>query len=52
MKQHPITQAVRIQTSRTKEMEHSTPLFLTPSFCFDDYEDIRSALAGECEYNS
>ena len=43
MKQHPITQAVRIQTSRTGEMEHSTPLFLTSSFCFENAEEMRAA---------
>ncbi|HTN05352.1 trans-sulfuration enzyme family protein [Agriterribacter sp.] len=51
MKQHPITQAVRIQTSRTKEMEHSTPLFLTSSFCFEDAEEMRAAFAGENDNN-
>lgn len=47
MDQHPITQAVRIQTARTREMEHSTPLFLTSSFCFEDAEEMRAAFAGE-----
>jgi O-succinylhomoserine sulfhydrylase len=51
MKQHPITQAVRIQTSRTNEMEHSTPLFLTSSFCFEDAEEMRAAFAGENDSN-
>ncbi|MCC7524373.1 MAG: aminotransferase class I/II-fold pyridoxal phosphate-dependent enzyme [Chitinophagaceae bacterium] len=51
MKQHPITQAVRIQTPRTNEMEHSTPLFLTSSFCFDDAEEMRAAFAGENNNN-
>jgi hypothetical protein len=37
---NPITQAIRIQTERTNEMEHSTPLFLSSSFCFEKEEDI------------
>ncbi len=51
MSTHPITQAVRIQTTRTNEMEHSTPLFLTSSFCFDDAEEMRAAFAEENENN-
>ncbi len=48
---HPITQAIRTQTERTNEMEHSTPLFLTSSFCFDDAEDMRAAFADETDDN-
>lgn len=51
MSQHPNTQAVRIQTARTNEMEHSTPLFLTSSFSFDSAEDMRAAFAEESEDN-
>ncbi|MDQ2720190.1 MAG: PLP-dependent transferase, partial [Bacteroidota bacterium] len=51
MKQHPDTQAVRIQTPRTDEMEHSTPLFLTSSFCFDNAEEMSATFAGELENN-
>lgn len=40
---HPNTKAIRIQTSRTDEMEHSTPLFLTSSFRFDSTEDMSDA---------
>lgn len=47
----PITQAIRIQTDRTNEMEHSTPMFLTSSFCFDDAEEMRAAFADESEDN-
>src|SRR4051794_1048609 len=36
MEQHPITKAIRIRTEQTNEMEHSSPLFLTSSFCYDD----------------
>ncbi len=42
-----ITKAIRTQTERTNEMEHSTPLFLTSSFCFDDAEEMRAAFADE-----
>jgi len=45
------TQAIRIQTNRTNEMEHSTPLFLTSSFCFDNAEDMRAAFADETDDN-
>lgn len=51
MKQHPNTQAVRIQIPRTNEMEHSSPLFLTSSFCFNDAEEMRATFAGELENN-
>ncbi len=47
----PITAAIRIQTERTNEMEHSTPMFLTSSFCFDDAEDMRAAFADESDDN-
>ncbi len=47
----PITQAIRIQTDRTNEMEHSTPMFLTSSFCFDDAEEMRAAFADESDGN-
>ena len=51
MEQHPITKAIRIQTERTREGEHSTPLFLTSSFCFDNAEDMRAAFADETDEN-
>ncbi|MFZ4770704.1 MAG: trans-sulfuration enzyme family protein [Ferruginibacter sp.] len=49
--QHKNTQAIRIQTERTNEMEHSTPMFLTSSFCFDNAEDMRAAFADETDDN-
>lgn len=49
--QHKITKAIRIQTERTNEMEHSTPMFLTSSFCFDDAEEMRAAFADETDDN-
>ena len=51
MKLHPITEAIRIQAERTDEMEHSTPLFLTSSFVFDNAEEMRAAFADETEDN-
>ena len=45
------TQAIRIQTARTNEMEHSTPMFLTSSFCFDNAEEMRAAFADESDDN-
>ncbi|QEC40819.1 trans-sulfuration enzyme family protein [Pseudobacter ginsenosidimutans] len=51
MSQHPITKAIRIQTERTNEMEHSTPMFLTSSFCYDDAEEMRATFADETDFN-
>ena len=51
MEQKPITKAIRIQTDTTNEMEHSTPLFLTSSFQFDNAEDMRAAFADETDDN-
>jgi len=47
MSRHPETEAVRIQTERTGEKEHSTPLFLTSSFVYDSAEDMAAAFATE-----
>ncbi|HEU4903145.1 MAG TPA: aminotransferase class I/II-fold pyridoxal phosphate-dependent enzyme, partial [Flavisolibacter sp.] len=51
MKQHRITRAIRTQVDRTNEMEHSSPLFLTSSFCFDNAEEMRAAFADESDDN-
>src|SRR6478672_7668081 len=51
MSKHKQTKAIRIQTERTNEMEHSTPMFLTSSFCFDNDEDMRAAFADETDDN-
>src|SRR5688500_639848 len=48
---HPITKAIRIHTDRTNEMEHSSPLFLTSSFTFENAEDMRAAFADETDDN-
>jgi len=47
----PVTQAVRIQTQRTQQGEHSTPVYLTSSFVFDDAESMRAAFAEESDDN-
>jgi O-succinylhomoserine sulfhydrylase len=47
----PISQAIRIQTPRTPQGEHSTPLYLTSSFCFDDADAMRAAFAEETDDN-
>lgn len=44
---HRETRAVRIQTTRTGEKEHSTPLFLTSSFTYDSAEDMAAAFADD-----
>ena len=47
----PITEAIRIQIPRTGEGEHSTPLYLTSSFTFDEAETMRAAFADENDEN-
>jgi len=51
MKKHFETVAIRSQTERTQFSEHSTPLYLTSSFVFEDAEDMRSSFAEEKERN-
>ncbi|KAA0128822.1 O-succinylhomoserine sulfhydrylase [Chryseobacterium sp. SN22] len=41
------TFAIRTQTERTQFDEHSTPLFVTSSFMFEDAEDMRASFAEE-----
>jgi O-succinylhomoserine sulfhydrylase len=48
---HPITKAIRIQTAQTGQSEHSTPLYLTSSFTFDEAETMRAAFADENDNN-
>nr|WP_298989243.1 O-succinylhomoserine sulfhydrylase [uncultured Polaribacter sp.] len=50
-KKHFETQAIRNQTERTQYSEHSTPLFVTSSFVFDDAEDMRASFAEEKQRN-
>ncbi|GEN72662.1 MULTISPECIES: O-succinylhomoserine sulfhydrylase [Chryseobacterium] len=41
------TSAIRTQTERTQFDEHTTPLYLTSSFIFQDAEDMRASFAEE-----
>ena len=47
----PITRAIRTRIDQTNEMEHSSPLFLTSSFCFDNAEEMRATFADELDNN-
>lgn len=48
---HIETQIIRSQTERTQFLEHSTPLYLTSSFIFEDAEDMRASFAEEIDRN-
>ncbi len=48
---NPLSKAVRIQTPKTWQMEHSTPMFLSSSFTFDSAEEMRAAFAEESDDN-
>jgi len=41
------TDAIRTQIERSQYLEHSSPLFLTSSFVFEDSEDMRASFAEE-----
>jgi O-succinylhomoserine sulfhydrylase len=45
------TSAIRTQTPRSQFQEHSTPLYLTSSFVFDDTEQMEAAFTGQIERN-
>ena len=45
------TKAIRLQTERSQFQEHSTPLYLTSSFIFEDAEEMRASFAEEKERN-
>lgn len=47
MSKHPETKAIRIQTKRTEQKEHSTPLFLTSSFTYDSAEEMAAAFTDD-----
>jgi len=47
MSQRPETKAIRIQTEKTQQKEHSTPLFLTSSFTYESAEDMAAAFADD-----
>ena len=45
------THAIRNQMKRSQYLEHSTPLYLTSSFVFEDAEDMRASFAEEKKRN-
>jgi len=45
------TKAIRTQTERSKFGEHSTPIYMTSSYVFDNAEHMRAMFAGEEEGN-
>ena len=45
------TKAIRDQLERSQYLEHSSPLYLTSSFVFEDDEDMRAAFAEEKDRN-
>ncbi|MEQ6123495.1 aminotransferase class I/II-fold pyridoxal phosphate-dependent enzyme [Pseudotenacibaculum sp. MALMAid0570] len=45
------TQVIRNQLERSQFQEHSTPLYLTSSFVFEDAEDMRASFSEEKERN-
>ena len=47
----PLSKAIRIRSPKTLQQEHSTPLYLTSSFTFDEAEAMRAAFADETEAN-
>ncbi|WP_299016145.1 aminotransferase class I/II-fold pyridoxal phosphate-dependent enzyme [uncultured Polaribacter sp.] len=51
MSKHFETDAIRNQTERTQFSEHSTPLYLTSSFVFEDAEEMRASFAEEKQRN-
>ena len=48
---HFETEAIRTQAERTQFLEHSTPLYLTSSYVFEDAEDMRASFSEEKERN-
>jgi len=45
------TQAIKTQIQRSQFLEHSSPLYLSSSFVFEDAEDMRASFADEKERN-
>ncbi|HKJ46159.1 MAG TPA: O-succinylhomoserine sulfhydrylase [Balneolales bacterium] len=45
------TDSIRIQSVRTSQKEHSTPLYMTSSFVFDSAEHARALFANEIDGN-
>ena len=48
---HFETDAIRTQLERSQFLEHSTPLYLSSSFVFEDAEDMRASFTEEKERN-
>ena len=48
---HKQTQAIRTRADITNEMEHSTPLYMTSSFTFDNAEEMQAAFADQSDDN-
>jgi O-succinylhomoserine sulfhydrylase len=51
MSLHPVSKMIRTRVEQTQEMEHSSPIFLTSSFSFDNAEEMRAAFADETDDN-
>ncbi len=45
------TNAIRTQSDRTDQREHSVPIYMTSSFVFDDAEQARALFANEIDGN-
>ncbi|NNE03393.1 MAG: aminotransferase class I/II-fold pyridoxal phosphate-dependent enzyme [Eudoraea sp.] len=45
------TDAIRTQLERSQFLEHSSPIYMTSSFVFEDAEDMRASFAEEKERN-
>lgn len=45
------TEAIRTQLERTEFLEHTSPLYLTSSFVFEDAEDMRASFTEEKDRN-
>lgn len=45
------TEAIRTQTERSQYQEHSTPMYVSSSFVFEDAEDMRASFTEEKEHN-
>lgn len=50
-KHHFETEAIRTQLERSQFQEHSTPLYLTSSFVFEDSEEMKATFSEEIDRN-
>jgi O-succinylhomoserine sulfhydrylase len=48
---HIETEAIRTQLERSQFQEHTTPMYVTSSFVFDDAEDMRASFSEEIDRN-